>query len=197
MTSKINLINNALRLIGDNEIESLVDPGFGAQLANAVYEDTYNALLAEHPWSFAFKEQYLSQLSQAPDTETGYNYAYQLPVDMIRIWQIFDHSDYVIVGDKLYSNQTKILMRYIFSVAESQLPPHFAKAMEYKLAAEFAVPVTDNDNYASLYETKYLQQVAKAMAIDSQNRPQVAIVDAPFVDARNSGVGFYSYTGGS
>lgn len=197
MTSKINLINNALRLIGDNEIQSLSDTGFGPQLADALYDDTYKALLAEHPWSFAFKEQWLSLLSQAPDRETGYNYAFQLPVDMIRIWQLFEHQDYVIVGDKLYSNQNKILMRYIFKVAESQLPPHFAKAMEYKLAAEFAVPVTDNDNYAALYESKYLQQVAKAMAIDSQNKPQIAIVDAPFVDARNSGIGFYSYSGGS
>lgn len=196
MTSKIELINSALRLIGDNEIESLSDPGFGAQLADTIYLDTYAALLAEHPWSFAFKEQWLSRLSQAPDKETGYQYAYQVPVDMIRIWQLFEHSDYTIVGDKLYSNLSKILCRYIFKVAESQLPPHFTKAMTYKLAAEFAVPVTDNDNYAALYEQKYLMQVAKAMAIDSQNRPQAAIVDAPFVDVRNSGQGFYSSNGG-
>lgn len=196
MTSKIELINSALRLIGDDEIESLSDPGFGAQLADTIYLDTYESLLAEHPWSFAFKEQWLSRLSLSPDRETGYQYAYQAPVDMIRIWQLFGNSDYTIVGDKIYSNLNKILCRYIHKVAESQLPPHFAKAMTYKLAAEFAVPVTDNDNYAALYEQKYLMQVAKAMSIDSQNRPQVAIVDAPFIDVRNGGQGFYSSNGG-
>ena len=192
MTSKIKLINNALTLIGDNPIQSLSDPGFSVTVADNLYNDTYRAVLAQHPWSFAFKEQYLSQLSEAPDKETGYSYAYQMPVDAIRIWQLFGNSQYTIVGNLIYSNMNKLLCRYIYKVSESQLPPQVAKAIEYKLAAEFATPITDNANYAQLYEEKYLMQVAQAMAIDSQNRPQTPIVDAPFIDVRGGGYGSYS-----
>ena len=195
MTSKIKMINNALLLVGDNAISGLDDPGFGSTVADNLYEDTYAAILACHPWSFAFKEQWLSQLSASPDVETGYQYAYRVPVDSIRIWQLIEHSDYEIIGNLIYSNLSKVLCRYIHRVLESQIPPQVAKAIEYKLAAEFAVSVTDNDRYAQIYEQKYINQLGQAQAIDSQNRPQSQIIDAPFADVRFSGRGIYS-TGG-
>jgi|9_EtaG_2_1085328.scaffolds.fasta_scaffold19814_3 hypothetical protein len=194
MTSKIKLINNALLLLGDNAIQSLSDPGFSTTVADSLYLDTYKEVLSSHPWSFAFKEQELSQFSEPPPRETGYNYAYRMPVDAIRIWQLYCHQNYTIVGDKIYTNANKVLCRYIFKVAESQLPPHVAKTIEYKLAAEFAIPITDNGNYSQLYEQKHIIQLAKAQAIDSQNRPQVAIVDSPFTDVRN-GAGYNFYSG--
>jgi hypothetical protein len=189
MASDIDMSSNALLLIGDNAISSFTEPGFGAKVASNLYPDTYAAILASHPWSFALKEQFLNQLSQTPESITGYQFAYQMPTDLIRIWELMDHSDYVIVGDLIYSNQSKILLRYIFKVAESALPAHVVKAIEYKLAAEFSISITENQSMAALYEKKYLLQLGQAQAIDSQNRPQSGIVDSPIVDVRFGGRG--------
>lgn len=190
MATAIDMASNALLLIGDNPISSFDDPGAGAQVAGAIYPDTYESVLAEHPWSFAFKELQLSKLSQSPDDETGFDNAFQLPADLIRLWRIMPHSNYSIVGSLLYSNQTELLARYIFKVDEVQLPPHVIKAIEYKLAADFAIAVTEDTSKSQFYEQKYLRQLGLARSVDSQGRPQVAIVDSPFVDVRLSGRGF-------
>jgi hypothetical protein len=187
MATKIDIASNALLLIGDVPISAFTEPGAGAQVAANIYEDTYASVLASHPWSFAFKEQRLSRLTQVPDQETNYSYAHQVPVDLIRLWAILPHSDYVIVGGLLYSNQPDLLARYIYRVMEQDLPAQVIKAVEYKLAADFAIAITEDEKKNALYEQKFLRQLAMARSIDSQGRPQESVIDSPFVDVRGTG----------
>jgi hypothetical protein len=193
MASDIDIASNALILIGDNPISSFTEPGFGATTAANLYENTYLSALSEHPWTFALKEQYLSRLSQQPDPETNFKYAFQVPVDAVRIWAVFPHSNYTLVGDLLYSNYDKLLMRYNRKPPESELPPHFVKALEYRLAADFSVSVTEDINKHQLFERKYLSAMAMARSVDSQGKPPVAIIDSPFVDVRLSGTGYGAF----
>ena len=97
------------------------------------------------------------------------------------------------IGDLLYSNSTQLLCTYIYNVAEVNLPPHFVKALEYSLASDFAISVTEDNTMAGLYEQKSINAVNKAMAIDSQGRPQVGIIDSPLIDSRHGG-GFGRFT---
>lgn len=188
MTTSIEACSNALLLIGDNPISSFTEAGAGATAAANLYPHTYEKLLSEHPWSFALKEQYLSKLSQAPDDETNFSTAYQLPTDLIRLWAIMPHSDYTIVGDLLYSNQNTLLARYIYKPSEIVLPPHFVEALQYKLASDFAISVTENRSTSEHYARLAQLSLAKAKNIDSQGRPQIAIIDSPFTDARHGGL---------
>lgn len=192
MASDIDIASNALILIGDNPISSFTEPGAGATAAANLYPVTYEQLLSEHPWTFALKEQKLNQLSQAPDSLTNWKFAYQNPTDLIRYWSIMPYSNYAMVGNLTYSNQNELLARYIFKVAESQLPPHFQKALEYKLAADFALLVTEDVNKSQVFEQKYRTAIGQARSIDSQSHPQVPILDQPFTDARRSGGHFFS-----
>jgi hypothetical protein len=194
MASDIDMCSNALQLIGDSPISSFIAPGTGAQVAGSLYPETYKSVLATYPWAFSLKEQYLSRLSQSPDGETNYKYAFQTPPDLIRVWKVMTWNKYSIVGPYIYSNQTTLLCRYIYEVEESALPATLVKAIEYKLAAEFAVPVTEDEKKAQFYERKYLMQLSVAQTIDSQNQPQKPIVDSPFIDVRFSG-GTYAYWG--
>ncbi len=187
MASDIDIASNALLLIGDNPISSFTEPGAGATAAANLYPDTYAKLLSMHPWTFALKEQELSKLSQSPDELTNFKNAFQVPTDHIRTWVIFPISDYAVVGDLIYSNQEELLMRYVFKVDESALPPHFTKALEFSLAADFAQLVTESTTKSEFWERKFRDQVASAMGIDSQGHPQQPIVDSPFTDARQSG----------
>lgn len=187
MPSSIDIASNALILIGDNPISSFDDPGAGAQAAANLYPETKKRLLSEHPWSFALKSQRLNRLSQTPDILTGYQYAFQLPTDLIRIWSIQDHGNYILEGNLLLSNSTQLLCTYIFNVDEVNLPPHVVKSLEYLLAADFAIAVTEDEKKAALYERKSVSAINKAMAIDSQSRPQISIIDSPLIDARNGG----------
>lgn len=185
MASSIDIASNALLLIGDNPISSFEDPGAGAQVAANIYPGTKRRLLSEHPWSFALKQQRLNKLSQTPDKLTGYSNAFQLPTDLIRIWNIQSHSDYILIGNLLYSNESEILATYIFDVDEVNLPPHFVKSLEYSLASDFAISVTEDNAMAGLFEQKSINSKSQAMAIDSQSRPQQAIIDSPLINAHS------------
>jgi len=190
MASDIDIASNALLLVGDNPISSFDDPGAGAKAASNLYLETKKRLLSEHPWSFALKQQRLNRLSQTPDELTGYSNAFQLPTDLIRIWNIQSHSNYILIGDLLYSNENEILATYIYNVDEVKLPPHFVKSLEYALASDFAISVTEDTGKAQLYEQKSINSKSQAMAIDSQGRPQPAIIDSPLINAHS---GFMSF----
>jgi hypothetical protein len=187
MSTKIEISSNALMLIGDKPISSFTDSGAGATVAANLYQSTYESVLSTHPWSFALKEQKLSKLSQTPDPLTNFNSAFQLPVDLVRLWAILPHSNYIIVGALVYTNQNDLLARYVHAPDETVLPPHFVKSLEYKLASEFAISITEDNAMAELYEKKFRLKVAEARSVDSQSRPQESIIDSPFVDVRGSG----------
>jgi len=193
MPSDIDIASNALLLVGDNPINSFTEPGAGAQVAANIYPETKKKLLSTHPWSFALKQQRLNRLSQTPDDLTNYRYAFQLPTDLIRLWNVQCHGNYILIGDLLYSNDIKLLATYVYDVDEVALPPHFVKALEYSLASDFAIAVTEDNTRAALYEQKANTLASEAMAIDSQSRPQVGIVDSPIIDVRFGGAsrGFY------
>lgn len=187
MASDIDIASNALILIGHDPISSFTDTGSGAQAAANLFPDTYLQVLSEHPWSFALKEQQLSRLSATPDSETGYAYAFQIPVDMVRLWVIMPYSNYVIVGELLYSNQNSLIARYIYDPGVTKLPPHVIKTLEYRLASDFAMLVTEDINKSQFFEAKYLDMLGRAKSIDSQGRPQQAIIDSPFTNVRYGG----------
>lgn len=184
MASDIDMCSNALILLGDNAISSFSEAGFGATAASNLYATTYQSILASFPWSFALKERYLSKLTASPDSDTGFNNAFQVPTDLIRFWELMPSSDYVIVGSLLYSNLSTILARYVYAVDESQLPPHVVEAIEYQLAAKFAPFISESADFVTIYESKAAMALYKAQNIDSQNRPQRGIIDAPFIDVR-------------
>ena len=190
MPTAIDIASNALVMIGDEPISSFEDPGAGALVASAIYSNTYRSLIASHPWTFSLKEQFLSRLTAEPDAKTNFKYAFQLPADLIRIWKIMSHSNYDQVGSLIYSNENELLCRYGYQVDETDLPPHFVQALEYKLASDFAISVTEDLQKSQYFEQKFINQSTIARSVDSQGHPQRKIVDSPFIDVRASGKGY-------
>jgi len=176
MASQIEIVSNAMILIGANPISSLTE-GTEGLVASALYENTYAALLASHSWRFATKQRQLSQLVEAPLKD--YKYQYQLPSDIITMVRVQNNTDYEIYGDKLYSDQPEIFIDYRYRVDETLLPAHYTLTLQFLLAAQFAIPVTDNATRGALMETLYEAQLKRAKYIDSSARPQDAIVDNP------------------
>lgn len=176
MAQKIDLISDAMILIGANPISS-INEGTEGVVAEALYEDTYKGLLSLHSWRFATKKALLNRLTDAPLNE--FSYQYQLPSDIITVVKTYDNSDYEIYEDKLYSNNTSVQIDYRYRVDETNLPSYFVMTLKFLLAAQFAIPITDNSQRAQTYEGLYERQLARAKNIDSSSRPQDAIADSP------------------
>ncbi len=182
-SSDIDMVSNALVLLGHTSISAFSE---AADVTN-LYPSIYEAVLSEHNWSFALKEQPLSRLAEELDPEVGFRFAFQAPPDMIRVWKVIPFSDYKPVGSLIYSNQTALLARYIFRVPEVNLPPHFVLMLQYKLASDFAVSVTEDPTKEAAFQRKYIDQLIRAKNIDAQGRTQEAIFDSPFIRAHDGG----------
>lgn len=173
MASDIDIASNALVRIGVPPISSFEEGGAAGQAASNLYEPTVRDLLSKTRWRFAAAKRQLAQLTAKPLNE--WQYAYQLPSDMILIYKVVNNDAYEIYEDKLYTNASTCEIDYLSRVSESLFPPYFQMVCEYKLASEFALIVTSNRPLSETYEMKYMEQLKQARFADSQGRPADAV----------------------
>lgn len=180
-TSPVSLCSNALILLGGQPISSFTDGSTESQIASLLYENTYHAMLTETQWHFATKTAKLARHTERPDN--GYNYKFQLPSDHLYVVKCSDR-DYEIYERDVYANSEEVTIMYVYPVDEANLPPYFAKALEYNLAAQFAIPLTDSSTKANFYANVYQSAIKKARFADASQRPPSAIEDSPYIQAR-------------
>lgn len=185
MAAKIDLISNALILIGDVPINTLDGNDRRQVVASNLYDGIVKAELSKFHWSFARKK---AQLAKTTDTvvDSEWQSVYQLPTDLLSLIKLRPSVPYQIYGDKIYTNASGALYcDYTADVNEAAWPDDFAKMIEYALAVDFAMSITGNANAQAYVADKYLNQSRMARSKDSLQRPTIAIVDAPFIDVRN------------
>jgi hypothetical protein len=190
MASKVDIISNASLLVGHTSISSLdPDQGAAATVGAAIFDTTVEYMLSITYWRFSIKQQQLNRLTATP--LNNWQFAFQLPTDLITLYRVEPRSTYQIFGDLLYTNVDTLAADYSFKPAAEELPIYFVQALQYKLASDFAISITNDTQKSALYETKYDREVKIAMGADAKNHPPVSIQDQPFTDVRLSGFDFF------
>ncbi len=138
MPSVVGICNLALNRIGDDYITDLTEGTKQATTCNVIYEPIRDGLIAAHGWNFAFKRAVLARLATTP--AFGYDFEYQLPSDLLRIWEVADSkSDFEREGRKLLINDTSVNLRYIFRVTDpGAFSPSFIESLSLAIAAQLA-----------------------------------------------------------
>lgn len=194
MPTKIDIVSNALVLIGHPPISSFdPDQGAGATVGAALYDTHLENMLSVTYWRFSVKQQSLNRLSASPLNK--WKYAFQLPTDYLTIHRVNPRSNYQIYQDNIFSNQTSLEADYTFVPDATELPSYFVMAFQYKLASDFAISITNDTQKNALYESKYDREVKIAMAADAKSHPPEPIQDQPFTDVRLGGQ--FNFFGGS
>jgi len=183
--SDIALASNAMLLLGGNTIASFTDSSTEAQIASNLYEHSYKFLLSGHRWRFAVKQAKLARLVQAP--EALFSYQFQLPIDLLYLIRPIDNQRYEIYGDKFYSNAEEVTIEYVCNISSDRIPSYFAKAVEYYLAFQFAVPLTGDLDKASFFEGQANKALIKAKTLDSSARPNQTFINNRYTDVRHNG----------
>ena len=181
LTARIQLVSNALLLLGDRPISSLTDATTGATLGANLFETTYLSMLQYHSWRFAVKTQELPRLSATP--ETRYSYAFQLPADFLYVVK-GDSSQFEVYENTIHCSSQSFQLDYVKRVEEDLLPAYFAKALEYNLAFQFAVPLTGDMAKGQYYQKVYIDAIRKAKMADSSQYPEIGVHDQPYVNIR-------------
>ena len=183
MASKVDIVSNALLLVGHTAISSFdADQGAGATVGSALFDSTLQYMLSTTYWRFSVKQQQLSRLSAVP--LANWQYAHQIPVDSITIHRLTPRCNYQIFEDKIYSNQQDLWADYTYQVGAEALPLYFVKCLEYKLAADFSISISNDVSKKQIWESQYQNEIRIAMAADAKSHPPEAIQDQPFTDVR-------------
>jgi hypothetical protein len=196
----LSICSDALIMLGAKPIASFSEGTDEATTADSLYPDIKNQALMTYPWAFSFKKIQLTKLVTTPVFQ--YKYQYQLPGDRLGPpRRVFTSpatyqrpmQDYMIMGDKLLTNEEAIYIDYQYAVQEFEMPVYFVQLLKYLLAWHFAYPITDQTD-----KTQYWQSVAigaadqngrggymrVAMNIDGQGQPVQTIEDFSLIDVR-------------
>lgn len=171
-TSKVDLINKALTLVGARPITSLEDDTNNARVVNRVYDISLRSILSECMWTFATKRVTLSVSADTLDWyDAGQQIIYVRPSDVIKIYGTNDRDalwreelEYII------SDTSGLGIRYVYYLDNpTKYPGLFIDAFCDKLSSDIGYMIVNSsslgDKYKKIYEAVSLP---KAMSANSQ-----------------------------
>lgn len=189
MATQVSICSNALLLLGAKTINSLSEGTDRASIASNLYASVRDDLLRSHPWNCAVKRVIL-----APDTEVpafDYGAQFLLPSDWLKTISVGEEGyevDYKHESGKILSDGTALALRYIFrNEVEATWDSMLVRAMELKMAAEMAYPITASASMADMMHNKWLQHMKSARAVDGQDDPPQTFGDFPLLQSRFGG----------
>lgn len=169
MTSKVSICNQALGWLGANLITSFEDGITESNLCEVNYDPLRRVVLEECPWSFAVGRTQLNEITDGP--VYGYDHAYQLPTDLIRVLNVNDGSREIIEwtkeGDKILCDSGTVYIKYIkdeFNVAA--FSPGFTQSLAARIAMDLALVLTHSKAMAESMTALYGEKLSLAETLD-------------------------------
>lgn len=154
MLTKIDLCSMALLKLGEQPIQSLTDDGAPAQLARTLFDPVIDALIASHPWRFACKS-----FDLIPTTEGDF----PVPTECIRILKCNGQ----VIGNKIISHTNALSIVATVRVPVESFPSYFVSLAATKLAMEFCIPLTGDQNVFRMLAALYETELQSAKFVDS------------------------------
>lgn len=169
MTTKTDIANQALLMIGADSITSFEENTMTARRMRSVYDSSRKALLRLHPFQCATKRIKLAPLSVKPEFE--YSYQYQLPDDLIRIINA-NTEDYVVETDRLLSDQSELNLVYVYdNKNEETYDTLFTECLVLYLASKITKATTGSQGTSDSYYMQCQELIKQAKAVQAQEIP--------------------------
>lgn len=177
MATPTAVCNIALRRIGAKALGQLdTDTGKESRVAREIYDEARQDCLSLHHWNFAVKRASLTASSTSPTF--GWDYAYPLPDDFIRLISVHPIDDddstieyrleYQESDDRvLLTNSTTVYIRYVFDHQDVNAMSHaFRDLLAFRLARDFASALAKTVSAAEFSDIAFRRKLARAKAID-------------------------------
>lgn len=174
MLTKLDLCSMALLKLGEKPLASFEDASPAANVARTLYDTIIENLLAGHPWRFARKKY---ELEKTTDGD------FQIPADVLRVIDC-DAALYTITGNRIDAPVDSLRLSAISRVAAEDFPPYFASAAAARLAMEFCIPLTNDQNAFRNMAALFESELRVAKFIDSTTTPQIPNADFSLISAR-------------
>lgn len=194
MSSEIQICNLALSHLGVHTINSLSDASQEARKCSLYYAPARDFVLADFPWNFAERRNYLALLSGI--TPLGFLYAYQYPVDCLDIRGVYDYylvtkAEYLVnvsadlASKQIFTNQETAAIIYTAKVTNVNLfDEAFKTALSYKLAADLVPSLVKKDAVFRSMMAAYVTYLNNAKARNASESKEPEDTSNTFADAR-------------
>ncbi len=202
MSGQVDILNRALRKIGERSITSIDDPGKVADVCRTFWDGQLDIELAKYDWNFARARAMLPALASAP--AFGYQYQYELPPDNLRVLQVGlpwpgvvrggivagNNQPYQIEGGKVLTNigpaLTLIYTRRVTDTA--RFPALFVEVLACALAAEMCEDLVGSANKKGVALSQYQMAVDQARRMEAIQLPPQHIQDDSWMISHFEGV---------
>ncbi len=187
MYTDVSICSKALVKIGIPPITSFDEPRVEAEVAGELYPTVRDALLVAYPWSFTVAQ---AELVRDPAGDpVDFAYAYFLPSDMLRSISAGSGGRgrgllFRIRGSRLVTDAATVTLTYQRRVDESEFPSFFVSALIARLAAEFAIPLTEATARSETLQRLAAAELRLARLIDSQQATPLKVEDFTLIRAR-------------
>lgn len=181
--SELVIYNNALNLLGVEEVASVNESSRAASVLRVAYSLTKEALLRSHFWNFSIKRVTLS-----PDTTPpafGFTNSFSLPSDAL-VWRFYDTNLVAKQeGRKLLSDASSIQLIYVSnSVSEADFDPIFTKCLATKLAIDTCHKLTQNVALKQEIQTQFKDLLIEAKRMNAISQTPDGLIIDTFVNGR-------------
>ena len=198
-TSKTEIANLALLKLGKNPITNIEDTNdHHASIIRQSWDILRDSELRNYAWLFAIKRLVLPALADPP--AFGYNFAYQLPADFLRMVSIngeaapYDPAAYnpaaymrwvVENGKVLTDYPSPVQVRYVARVENTfEWDASFVELFACRLAAELTQKVNGSGTDRQLAWREYMEARAAAYKNNAIETDTQTFPDGAFVAAR-------------
>ena len=187
--NETEVIQTALNLLGYPLIQSTISGAPAAEVLRNLYDVLMAADLSSPNWRFATKIATLSQIAGFNPGFIWYNSAYQLPPDMLALWQLWPNYPFEIYGEQLWTNGNQQLqIQYRAVVPPSMLPPAYVMYFCYLLAVTAAPAITHDPQIIAQLNADMTKWRSQAMIVNTQGRPNQGLTNSTWTGpARSSG----------
>jgi hypothetical protein len=150
--SATSVANIALIALGEKPITVLSENNKNATLVNTRIDDVRRFVLRSHPWRCAKKQAQLAASATAP--LFNWTSKYPLPADFIRFYNEDEMTEYLgiweIMDGHVYTKRQGALnCEYIYDLQDyTVMDAAMVHVIAYHLAAELALPITQNPSRA-------------------------------------------------
>lgn len=185
----IAIASRALIRLGAKPISSFNDGTVESEIAGALYDSVRDTMLSSYLWGFASTQRTLNQLTESPLAD--FQNAFALPNDFLRAVSAGTGGkgrgiSFRVVNGQLHTNTSNVTLSYIYQPPEEEFPAYFTNALITRLAAEYAIPITESTTRADMLYRQAEQEFFKARQIDAQQDTPGRIEDFSLIKARES-----------
>lgn len=168
MSADIQIINEALSLLGQPRISDRSEATSQARVMNVIYDDAYHYLLSSHAFSFALDIKPLTKNSNAIAIPP-YKVVYGYPTGYLQMRAVLTkdggYEAFTLDTNGIHvSFEKELLCQYIREVPEESVSPAFRAAFSYYLAWRIHAQFSDNASERQLLQQNFHEHWTKCVA---------------------------------